>query len=78
MKDPVEIIEYWNGKEKVYEMMLSSEFDKKRAGLPYEVFVRDTIPPFVIRDSFPEHEWIGQKRMTEKHLLPTPVTEEKI
>ena len=62
----IEVVEYWNKEDKVYEFMLATEFDKKQAGLPYEVMMKDTVAPFVIVKDRKDIKWVAQKRWIDK------------
>lgn len=63
MKNKVEILEYWNKIDKVYEKMLGSEYDKKMRGEKYEVFIRANSPPWVIfGEELEEAPWLMTKK----------------
>ena len=52
----VEIIEYWNKKMPLYEIMLGSEYDKKIKDEPYSVLHRSETAPYVEFTPNPENE----------------------
>lgn len=63
--DLIEIIEYWNVKEEVYEIMLSAEFYKKQRGEEYTVLNKSNISPFAIMEDRKDIEWVAQKQLLE-------------
>lgn len=63
----IEIVEYWNKVEQLFEVMLASEYEKKMLKLPYETLHSTNVPPFIITDHR-QYKWL---------VLRTPLTYEE-
>ncbi len=64
----VEIVEFYDRKIPIYEIMLSQEFDKKMLGAEYEVLIRSDFIPFVEWGS--TEDWRALKsRMSYEEFL---------
>ena len=62
-EDKIEIIEYWNKVDKVYEKMLGTEYDKKMKGEKYSVLYEASEPPWVtFGEELNEAPWLMTKK----------------
>jgi hypothetical protein len=77
INEQIEVVQYWNNRDELYEFMLASEWEKKMKGLEYCVIDRSNKIPFVILDiELKKADWIAEKKHIPKKSIEKFLTGE--